>query len=92
MSVDPTDDCTFWYTQEYYETTDSFDLEHPHLQLQVPDCGEVCVPDEPGTELTCNDGNDNDCDGDFDCFDSDCEFDDACMCLHTGTRNMRRRC
>ncbi|HLE64193.1 MAG TPA: hypothetical protein VI750_13675, partial [Pyrinomonadaceae bacterium] len=22
MSVDPTDDCTFWYTQEYYQTTD----------------------------------------------------------------------
>ncbi len=21
MSVDPTDDCTFWYTQEYYDTT-----------------------------------------------------------------------
>jgi hypothetical protein len=24
MSVDPVDDCTFWYTQEYYSTTDSF--------------------------------------------------------------------
>jgi len=24
MSVDPTDDCTFWYTQEYYATTGSF--------------------------------------------------------------------
>lgn len=22
MSVDPTDDCTFWYAQEYYQTTD----------------------------------------------------------------------
>src|SRR6202007_2669412 len=21
MAVDPTDDCTFWYTQEYYQTT-----------------------------------------------------------------------
>ena len=21
MSVDPVDDCTFWYTTEYYETT-----------------------------------------------------------------------
>ena len=26
MSVDPTDDCTFWYTQEYYQTTGSFDF------------------------------------------------------------------
>ncbi len=24
MSVDPTDDCTFWYTQEYYTTTSGF--------------------------------------------------------------------
>src|SRR5438309_1977984 len=24
MSVDPTDDCTFWYTNEYYATTSSF--------------------------------------------------------------------
>jgi hypothetical protein len=24
MAVDPTDDCTFWYTQEYYATTGSF--------------------------------------------------------------------
>jgi len=24
MSVDPVDDCTFWYTQEYYATTGSF--------------------------------------------------------------------
>jgi len=24
MSIDPTDDCTFWYTNEYYATTGSF--------------------------------------------------------------------
>ena len=24
MAIDPTDDCTFWYTQEYYRTTGSF--------------------------------------------------------------------
>ena len=24
MTVDPVDDCTFWYTQEYYATTSSF--------------------------------------------------------------------
>src|SRR6202162_2392725 len=24
MTVDPVDDCTFWYTQEYYSTTSSF--------------------------------------------------------------------
>ena len=25
MAIDPTDDCTFWYTQEYYRTTGRFD-------------------------------------------------------------------
>ena len=29
-------------------------------------------PDEPGTEVTCNDGIDNDCDGDTDAADADC--------------------
>jgi len=24
MAIDPSDDCTFWYTQEYYKTTGSF--------------------------------------------------------------------
>jgi len=24
MQIDPVDDCTFWYTQEYYKTTGSF--------------------------------------------------------------------
>jgi hypothetical protein len=24
LNVDPTDDCTFWYTDEYYKTTGSF--------------------------------------------------------------------
>ncbi len=24
MAIDPKDDCTFWYTQEYYKTTGSF--------------------------------------------------------------------
>ena len=34
MTVDPVDDCTFWYTQEYYPTTGT-DLEDPHRKLQV---------------------------------------------------------
>ena len=31
-----------------------------------------CVASEVGTEVTCNDGIDNDCDGDIDTLDSDC--------------------
>jgi hypothetical protein len=30
LSIDPTDDCTFWYTNEYYQTTSSFNW-HTHL-------------------------------------------------------------
>jgi hypothetical protein len=33
----------------------------------------VCIPDEPGTEVTCNDGQDNDCDGLIDTADPDCQ-------------------
>jgi len=27
MAIDPTDDCTFWYSQEYYKTTGSFNFD-----------------------------------------------------------------
>jgi hypothetical protein len=27
MTIDPTDDCTLWYTQEYYSTTSSFNWQ-----------------------------------------------------------------
>jgi FtsP/CotA-like multicopper oxidase with cupredoxin domain len=33
----------------------------------------ACEPTEPGTELTCNDGADNDCDGLVDTEDPDCQ-------------------
>ncbi|MGB7491845.1 MAG: hypothetical protein WBN62_16075, partial [Thermoanaerobaculia bacterium] len=77
MSVDPTDDCTFWYTQEYYQTTGSFDFNTRICSFKFADCGEACVPDET-TELTCDDGNDNDCDNLVDCDDADCAGDPAC--------------
>ncbi len=38
----------------------------------------VCTPTEPNIEVTCDDGNDNDCDGAVDCSDSDCSGDPAC--------------
>ena len=37
------------------------------------DCGSP-----PATETNCNDGIDNDCDGDVDCADGDCAGDPAC--------------
>ncbi len=33
----------------------------------------ICTPDEPGTEVTCDDGKDNDCDGLIDAADPDCQ-------------------
>jgi hypothetical protein len=40
MSIDPTDDCTFWFTQEYYETTGSFDFNTRICSFRLADCGE----------------------------------------------------
>ncbi|MFT5139060.1 MAG: hypothetical protein ACI9H8_000746 [Lysobacterales bacterium] len=39
MSVDPTDDCTFWYTQEYYAVTGSFDFETRICSFKIDGCG-----------------------------------------------------
>ena len=36
MSVDPVDDCTFWYTQEYFSRDRPAQLAHPHRLVQVP--------------------------------------------------------
>ena len=36
MSVDPVDDCTFWYTTEYIQTTGATPWQHAHRLVQVP--------------------------------------------------------
>ncbi|MGB5571947.1 MAG: hypothetical protein WBO69_01070, partial [Thermoanaerobaculia bacterium] len=79
----PTDDCTFWYTQEYYQTTGSFDFNTRICSFKFADCGEACVPDET-PEISCTDGVDNDCDNLVDCSDSDCSDDPACICDNDG--------
>jgi Malectin domain/Carboxypeptidase regulatory-like domain/Kelch motif/Viral BACON domain len=38
MTVDPVDDCTFWYTQEYYETTSSFNWRTRIGNFKFPTC------------------------------------------------------
>ncbi len=78
MSVDPVDDCTFWYTQEYYENTGSFDFKTRICSFKFASCGTPCVPDET-PEVSCEDGVDNDCDGLVDCDDGDCSADPACV-------------
>jgi len=38
MSVDPVNDCTFFYTQEYYQTTGSFDFNTKVGAFTLADC------------------------------------------------------
>jgi hypothetical protein len=38
MSVDPTDSCTFWYTQEYYQTTSSAGWQTRVGSFTFPSC------------------------------------------------------
>lgn len=40
MTVDPVDDCTFWYTQEYYITTGS-NWQTRIGSFKFPSCGEI---------------------------------------------------
>ncbi len=39
MSVDPTDNCTFWYTQEYYQTTSSAGWQTRVGSFNFGNCG-----------------------------------------------------
>jgi HYDIN/CFA65/VesB family protein len=39
MTVDPVDDCTFWYTQEYIRTTGSFNWNTRIANFKFPNCG-----------------------------------------------------
>ncbi len=38
MSLDPTDDCTFWYTQEYIKTNGSFNWDTRIVNFKFPGC------------------------------------------------------
>jgi hypothetical protein len=46
MAVDPADDCTFWYTQEYYETTSELDWQTRIGAFQLSD---DCTPPPTAT-------------------------------------------
>jgi len=41
LTVDPSDDCTFWYTGEYYATTSGFSWQTRIGSFRIPDCGGV---------------------------------------------------
>lgn len=43
MNIDPTDDCTFWYVNEYYQTTDPVRLRNWQTRIgsfRLPGCGQ----------------------------------------------------
>ncbi|MFZ6027399.1 MAG: hypothetical protein ACOYYS_06760 [Chloroflexota bacterium] len=41
LSVDPADDCTFWYTQEYYPSNSSNNWNTRIGAFKIPSCGET---------------------------------------------------
>src|SRR5229473_1118258 len=45
MQVDPVDDCTFWYTQEYMKTTGTFNWNTRIASFKFPGCGSTASPD-----------------------------------------------
>ncbi|HEV2352145.1 MAG TPA: hypothetical protein VG028_20115 [Terriglobia bacterium] len=45
MSVDPVDDCTFWYTNEYLPTSGSFNWNTRIASFKFPSCGGTPTPD-----------------------------------------------
>jgi hypothetical protein len=45
MTIDPVDDCTFWYTNQYLKTTGSFNWSTRIGSFKFPGCGGTQVPD-----------------------------------------------
>jgi len=45
MELDPADDCTFWYTTEYIQTTGSAPWQTRVGAFQVPGCNEFIFSD-----------------------------------------------
>ncbi len=56
MSVDPVDDCTFWYTTEYYETTGN-NWQTRIGSFKLADCGGGTPTDNAPTALITNPTN-----------------------------------
>jgi fibronectin type 3 domain-containing protein len=56
MSVDPSDDCTFWYTNQYQAATGSFNWSTRIGTFKLPGCGGPTAPGSP-TSLSATAGN-----------------------------------
>ena len=44
MRIDPSDDCTFWYTQEYQATTQEANWNTRIVSFRFPSCGSSLTP------------------------------------------------
>jgi Fibronectin type III domain len=44
LTIDPNDDCTFWFTSEYYASTSSFNWRTRIGSFRFPTCGGVPTP------------------------------------------------
>ena len=45
ISIDPVDDCTFWYTTEYLKTYGTFNWSTRIASFKFPSCGTTATPD-----------------------------------------------
>ncbi|MGH9885959.1 MAG: Ig-like domain-containing protein, partial [bacterium] len=45
MTIDPVDDCTFWYTQEYLKANGTFNWSTRIASFKFPSCGGAPTPD-----------------------------------------------
>jgi hypothetical protein len=59
MNIDPTDDCTFWYTQEYMGASGAFNWHTRIGAFKLPTCGAILDQPTPPPCTT----QDIDCDG-----------------------------
>lgn len=60
LTVDPVDDCTFWYTNEYYATTGSFNWQTRIGSFKFPSCSitpDFTLSALPGTLGVCAPAN-----------------------------------
>lgn len=51
MSVDPSDDCTFWYVNEYLPSNGSFNWHTRIGSFKFPSCGGPTAITEPATKI-----------------------------------------
>ena len=57
MTVDPVDDCTFWYTQEYYEVTSAFNWRTRIGNFKFPSCTSAPIGTLQGTVTDSSNSN-----------------------------------